>query len=119
MANPPNHSPTVRRHAALAVWVVNLAFGVVIGGNWLAHVPDVDSIKVWLFALPALVSTVLFLTLIPGLGFLFLPFTTLGYTWAINTYGTISGGQAVVVVIALLLDLGVFGGGAAQRRRRS
>lgn len=57
--------------------------------------------------------------LIPGLGFLFLPFTTLGYTWAINTYGTISGGQALVVVIALLLDLGVFGGGAAQRRRRS
>ncbi len=56
--------------------------------------------------------------LLPGLGFLFLPFTTLGYAWAINTYGAIEGGQAIVVVIALLIDLGVFGGGAAERRRR-
>ena len=56
--------------------------------------------------------------LLPGLGFLFLPFTTLGYPWAINTYRAIEGGQAIVVVIALLIDLGVFGGGAAERRRR-
>jgi hypothetical protein len=56
--------------------------------------------------------------LIPGLGFLFLPFTTLGYTWAINMYGTIDGWQATVVVLAVLIDLGVFGGGAAERKRR-
>ncbi|MDA1315082.1 MAG: hypothetical protein O2968_17260, partial [Acidobacteria bacterium] len=46
------------------------------------------------------------------------PFTTLGYAWAINMYGTVEGAQAIVVVIALLLDLGVFGGGAVERRRR-
>jgi hypothetical protein len=52
------------------------------------------------------------------LGFLFLPFTTLGYAWAINMYGTVEGAQAIVVIIALLLDLGVFGGGAVERTRR-
>ncbi len=56
--------------------------------------------------------------LVPGLGFLFLPFTTLGYAWAINMYGTVEGVQAIVVIIALLLDLGVFGGGAVERTRR-
>ena len=56
--------------------------------------------------------------LIPLLGFLFLPFTTLAYAWAINTTGEVSGLQLVVVVIAVLVDLGVFGGGADRGRRR-
>lgn len=59
--------------------------------------------------------------LIPLLGFLFMPFTTLAYAWAINSTGEVSGLQLVVVVIAVLLDLGVIGGGANRRRyqRRS
>ncbi|MCP5114035.1 MAG: hypothetical protein GY953_24640 [bacterium] len=56
--------------------------------------------------------------LIPFLGFLFLPFTTLAYAWAINTRGEVAGVQAVVVVIAVLADLGVFSGSEAQRRKR-
>ena len=54
--------------------------------------------------------------LIPLLGFLFMPFTTLAYAWAINTTGQVSGLQLVVVVIAVLIDLGVIGGGANRRR---
>jgi len=54
----------------------------------------------------------------PLLGFFFLPLTTLAYAWAINTRGSVSGGHLVVVVIAVLLDLGLVGGGASSRRRR-
>jgi hypothetical protein len=53
--------------------------------------------------------------LIPFLGFLFLPFTTLAYAWSINTYGAVQGLGLAAVVIALLLDLGLIG---ASRRRR-
>jgi hypothetical protein len=54
----------------------------------------------------------------PFLGFLFLPATTLAYAWAINSRGSVEGVQLVVVVIAVLMDLGLLGGSAAQRRRR-
>jgi hypothetical protein len=56
--------------------------------------------------------------LIPLLGFLFLPFTTLAYAWAINTTGEVSGFQLLVVVLAALIDLGVVGGGANRRRQQ-
>jgi hypothetical protein len=56
----------------------------------------------------------------PLLGFFFLPTTTLAWAWAENTRGEIAGVHAVVVVLAVLLDLGVIGGGRsslANRRR--
>jgi hypothetical protein len=56
--------------------------------------------------------------LIPLLGFLFMPFTTLAYAWAINSTGEVSGLQLVVVIIAVLIDLGVIGGGANRRVRQ-
>ena len=55
---------------------------------------------------------------IPLLGFFFVPFTTLAYAWSINSTGEVSGTQLVVVIIAVLLDLGVVGGGANRRRRQ-
>ena len=55
----------------------------------------------------------------PVLGFLFLPLTTLAYAWAINSRGSVEGLQLVVVIIAVLIDLGVIGGSAAHRKRRS
>ena len=57
--------------------------------------------------------------LIPLLGFLFLPFTTLAYAWAINTRGEVAGFQAVVVVLAVLMDISAFGRGEVERRRRA
>ncbi|MEO5923651.1 MAG: hypothetical protein ABIR70_07480 [Bryobacteraceae bacterium] len=56
--------------------------------------------------------------LLPVLGWLFLPWTTLAYAWAMNTSGSVSGLQAIVVVVALLADLGILGGGAAKRRQK-
>lgn len=56
-------------------------------------------------------------TLWPFLGFLFLPLTTLAYAWAVNSHGSVVGIDLAVVVVALLIDLGVFGGSAAKRRR--
>lgn len=53
----------------------------------------------------------------PFLGFLFMPVTTLAYAWAINSRGSVEGFQLVVVVIAVLMDLGLVGGSAASRRR--
>ena len=54
----------------------------------------------------------------PFLGFLFLPLTTLAYAWAINSHGSVEGLYLVVVVIAVLMDLGLVGGSAARRKRR-
>jgi hypothetical protein len=53
----------------------------------------------------------------PFLGFLFMPLTTLAYAWAINSSGSVAGVQLVVVVIAILIDLGLIGGSAASRQR--
>ena len=55
----------------------------------------------------------------PFLGFLFLPVTTLAYAWAINSRGSVEGLQLVVVIIAVLIDLGIVGGSAARRKRRA
>lgn len=59
----------VRRHAVFQLWLANLALGTIVGLNYLAHVPDSEGLRVWLFALPALVSSVLQLTVIPLVGF--------------------------------------------------
>lgn len=53
----------------------------------------------------------------PFLGFLFMPLTTLAYAWAINSRGSVQGFQLVVVVVAVLIDLGLVGGSAGSRRR--
>lgn len=58
--------PRVRRRAVFRLWLANLAFGTVVGLNYLAHVPEARGLKVWLFALPALVSSVLTLTIVPA-----------------------------------------------------
>jgi hypothetical protein len=56
--------------------------------------------------------------LLPLLGWIFLPWTTLAYAFAINSTGEVSGFQAILVVVAVLVDLGVVGGGAAKRRSK-
>ena len=51
------------------------------------------------------------------LGFLFMPLTTLAYAWAVNTNGTVTGIYLVVVVIAVLIDLGLGGKGAHEGKK--
>jgi hypothetical protein len=57
--------------------------------------------------------------ILPLLGFLFMPFTTLAYAAAINEHGGVDGWYLVLVVLAVLADLGVIGGGAGARHCRA
>ncbi len=54
----------------------------------------------------------------PLLGFIFLPLTTLAYAFGINSVGSIQGIYLVLVVLAVLVDLGSLGGGARTRQVR-
>lgn len=56
-------------------------------------------------------------TLWPVLGFFFMPLTTLSYAFAINDNGSVEGMHLVLVVVAVLLDLGLVGAGSRARRR--
>ena len=51
------------------------------------------------------------------LGFLFLPLTTLVYSWILNTGHTLDGVYLVALVISVLADIGLLGGGEWHRRR--
>ena len=54
---------------------------------------------------------------IPILGFLFLPLTTIVYAWLRNSHMPLEGLNAVILLVAVLIDLGGLGGGEWHRRR--
>ena len=54
--------------------------------------------------------------LLPLLGFLFLPWTTIAFAIAQNELGGLSGIGLILVALGVLGDLGVLGGGARSRR---
>jgi hypothetical protein len=56
--------------------------------------------------------------LLPVLGFLFLPLTTLAYAWMVNTHQAIAGINVIILIIAVLIDAGGLGGGEYHRRTR-
>jgi uncharacterized oligopeptide transporter (OPT) family protein len=56
--------------------------------------------------------------LIPLLGFFFLPLTTLAYAWIANSHRPMDGVGIVILVIAVIVDMGGLGGGEYHRRRR-
>jgi membrane-anchored protein YejM (alkaline phosphatase superfamily) len=64
--NAAELTASIRRRAVFQLWLANLALGTLLGLNYLVHVPEARGLKVWLFALPALVSSVLTLTLVPA-----------------------------------------------------
>ncbi len=80
--------------------------------------PRVTIVLVWL--LSNYLGTAYQTLLWPLLGFIFMPLTTLAYAWAwhIAPSGSVSGLGLVVVVLAVLMDLGILGGGASNRRVR-
>lgn len=56
----------------------------------------------------------------PLLGFFIMPLTTLAYAWAMHYgNGSVSGLGLVVVVVAVLIDLGLLGTSESSRRRYS
>ena len=56
--------------------------------------------------------------ILPLLGFLFLPLTTLAYAWMVNTGLPTTGVNLVILIIAVVIDLGGIGGGEYHRRSR-
>ncbi len=56
--------------------------------------------------------------LIPLIGFFFLPLTTLAYAWMMNTHQEIAGTNAIILIVAVVIDLGGLSGGEYHRRRR-
>jgi hypothetical protein len=55
--------------------------------------------------------------LLPVLGFLFLPLTTITYAWLANSGRPLEGINLLFLVIAVLIDAGGLGGGEYHRRR--
>jgi hypothetical protein len=55
--------------------------------------------------------------LIPILGFIFLPLTTIVYAWILNNSVPTAGINLVWLLVAVLIDLGSLGGGYSSRRR--
>jgi hypothetical protein len=56
--------------------------------------------------------------LIPLLGFLFLPLTTIVYAWLRNSHLPMEGINLLLLIIAVVIDLGGLSGGEWHRRRR-
>ena len=55
--------------------------------------------------------------ILPILGFIFVPLTTLAYAWMMNTGRPIAGVNLVILIVAVVIDLGGLGGGERHRRR--
>jgi hypothetical protein len=56
--------------------------------------------------------------ILPLLGFIFLPITTLAYAWMVNTRQPIEGINLLILVVAIVIDVGGLGGGEYHRRSR-
>ena len=56
--------------------------------------------------------------LVPVLGFIFLPITTIVYAWLVTNGRPIAGFNLIILIIAVLLDAGSHSGGARYYRRR-
>jgi hypothetical protein len=56
--------------------------------------------------------------LLPILGFIFLPLTTLVYAWMMNTNQPVAGLNLLILIIAVVVDVAGWSGGEWHRRRR-
>lgn len=56
--------------------------------------------------------------LIPLIGFFLLPLTTLVYAWLANTAQAMVGLNLIILIVAVVIDLGAVGGGEYHRRTR-
>jgi hypothetical protein len=81
-----------------------------------------------LLAFPRLVLVAVFLfsnyldrayhgLVLPLLGFIFLPLTTIVYAWLLNSHMPIAGANLFYIILAVAIDVGGLGGGEAHRRR--
>ena len=56
--------------------------------------------------------------LIPLIGFFLLPLTTLAYAWMANTHRPMEGVNLIILIVAVIIDVGGLGGGEYHRRSR-
>jgi hypothetical protein len=101
--------------------------GLVLPG-WRPTMPCFLLLVVLLFPRVMLVLMWLFSTylqrafhhqlLIPLLGFIFLPLTTIVYAWELNSGMPTEGINLLWLLLAVIIDLGGLGGGAHRRSRR-
>ena len=56
--------------------------------------------------------------LLPILGFIFLPLTTIVYAWELNNHMATQGINLLWLLIAVIIDLGGLGGGAHRQSKR-
>ena len=56
--------------------------------------------------------------ILPLLGFLFLPLTTLVYAWMVNSGLLTTGINLLILLVAVVVDLSSLGGGEYHRRTR-
>jgi hypothetical protein len=82
-----------------------------------------------LLAFPRIVLVFMYLTsnylqrayhdlLVPLLGFIFLPLTTIVYAWLTNNHMPLEGINLLYLIIAVIVDVGGLGGGESHRRSR-
>jgi hypothetical protein len=57
--------------------------------------------------------------MLPILGFIFLPLTTIVYAWELNSGMPTAGLNLVWLLIAVIIDLGGLGGGAHRQSQRN
>ena len=62
-------------------------------------------------------SAVFDTALLPILGFIFLPYTTLAYMGAVLNAGAVAGFWWIVLILAFIVDLGHFGSMGRGRKR--
>ena len=80
--------------------------------------PRVAIVLLWLFT--SFFNGLYHEIIIPVLGFLFLPLTLIVYSYLLrSSHGALSTQQLVFLFIAVVLDLGLVGGGTFSRRNRA
>lgn len=78
--------------------------------------PRVTSVLLWLFTTyfeRAFAGRMILLLV----GVIFLPFTTLAYAWVVNSGNSVEGMWLVLMIVAVILDIGAFEGGRRHRRQ--
>jgi len=78
--------------------------------------PRIILVLMWLFS--NMLDRAYHGLIIPLLGFIFLPITTIVYAWMVTSNLPMQGFNLLILVVAVLLDAGSHGGGMRHYRRR-
>jgi uncharacterized oligopeptide transporter (OPT) family protein len=78
--------------------------------------PRVALVLMWLFS--HMLERAYHGMIVPLLGFIFLPITTIVYAWMVTSGLPIQGVNLIILIVAVVLDAGSHSGGAGYYRRR-